>query len=303
MAESKIKSTGVLDKMEVPCETIISEKENVKKGNDRPAFQKLITNMLSIVFMAIRDAECIESITGKVHGACMAMVDGCVWRRVDVSLNKKHKIILKKIEDEKEKEEKTLEFLNERKECWVKQGWIQTGKYNGRNMIGYCPLKKDEMPNGKVMDGEKVHALICEDGVYKQKWVQGKTLENGTYEICGGNILNKNGKRIGINGNVHKFDGVVLVKHGEHDLSKYSVFDGFYKGNKIDLEGIKNFFDSHPVGKLFEGFVIKTKNHYFKVHRGHLDLEDFNTGTHELDGDMQEMKLVDFNRYAELQEE
>ena len=139
MAESKIKSTGVLDKMEVPCETIISEKENVKKGNDRPAFQKLITNMLSIIFMAIRDEECIESITGKVHGACMAMVDGCVWRRVDVSLNKKHKIILKKIEDEEEKQAKTLEFLNERKECWVKEGWIQTGKYNGRNMIGYCP--------------------------------------------------------------------------------------------------------------------------------------------------------------------
>eukprot|EP00040_Diaphanoeca_grandis_P024257 m.133107 g.133107 ORF g.133107 m.133107 type:complete len:358 (-) comp29653_c0_seq4:51-1124(-) len=83
-----------------------------------------------------------------------------------------------------------------------------------------------------------------------------------------------------LNGNRHKLSHHCVMKHGEIDLSNEPALTTLLRpvDGRIDLPQITQFIVSHPE---YEGIVVwflasegRERNHYFKLHRGHLGLGD-----------------------------
>jgi hypothetical protein len=272
----KVKDVGpslVVDKIAPPCNIRKSENPNVKQGEGRPSFQNLLESELTYEFQKSRSTYGIDSLTGKIHGgSTMVDEEGRFCKRIAITLNKSHWRILNKFEDDVLREEKRVELFNNHVSLWKEKGWFQTGETNDRQLIGFCPVKLTDRPYCEVMRTNKEEEIELRVLTYDRsrlfcepEWKNVKDVKQATYEICGEKF----------NKNVHGFKGTLLVEHGIFDLSEFHVFKEFYNGDQVDVKEIREFFKSHPIGQLYEGFVIKSGPNYFKVHRGHLDLGEF----------------------------
>ena len=301
------KVSQVLDKVPEANVLVKSELKNVKTRDGGLAWQNLATNEIYPTLLQSREEHGADNmiVSGKIHGSNGAILedpsDGKVkyCNRIDISLNNKHKHELRKMEkdgkSEEEIETRKQEILNAKKEHWMAKGWFQTGLKHERNWVGFVPTKPNDMPLGRAMKGDMVRVLErdSETEMCDYVWKPIKEMKLGTYEICG-ETKNKIGKQITMNDNIHGFEGIVLVPHGLFDLSKFECFKAYFTEDHVDIDAIREFFSDHPIGKLFEGYVIKSGPNYFKIHRGHLKLGEFKKGSTTIAGKTFHMNLMDF---------